>query len=49
MVFAHDTEVALSFAVALVNSERLDPDPLATPESLETFIATREDEEIPKT
>lgn len=38
MLFAHDTEVALAAAVALVNSAHEDPDALTTRADLDTFV-----------
>lgn len=37
MLFAHDTEVALAAAAALVNTAHTDPDGLATPADLDAF------------
>lgn len=38
MLFAHDTEVALQAAVALVNSAHEEPDELSTPADLDDFV-----------
>lgn len=38
MVFAHDTEVALAAAAALVNSDQSDGDQLATVAALDSFV-----------
>ena len=40
MLFAHDTEVALTSAAALVNTGRGDTDLLADPAALEAFVKT---------
>lgn len=39
MLFAHDTEVALNAAAALVNTGHTDPDGLATIADLDAFVA----------
>ena len=39
MLFAHDTEMALSGAAALVNTERADADELPDPAALAAFVA----------
>ena len=38
MVFAHDTELALASASALVNTDQADGDELATPAALDAFV-----------
>lgn len=39
MIFAHDTEIALQAAAALVNTDETTGDLLATPAGLDTFVA----------
>ena len=39
MLFAHDTEVALNAAAALVNSAHAEPDALATIADLDAFVS----------
>lgn len=42
MLFAHDTEVALTAAAALVNTDRSDRDDLADVEALDAFVARQQ-------